>query len=113
MVHDGDQNKAGGDVGQACGTIGTASSVYCPCAPLGVCTPPYPYPSANPRTSIVFNESEVLRASVVDTEDGGCKAIQIRVYYNDEHALSLGVRRVIVKTGSATTTNNFTVSLPV
>jgi len=49
-------------------------------------------------TSIVFNESEVLRSFTVSV-------IMIapdpdRVWYNDEHALTLGIRSVIVKTTS-------------
>jgi uncharacterized repeat protein (TIGR01451 family) len=110
MVHDGDQNKSGGDVGHACATltIGTGSTggnpcpVTPPCQPLGPCSVKYPYPSENPLTSVAFNESEVLRAFIVSVANG-CQPNQIQVFYNDEHALSLGVRRVIVKNSNGTT----------
>ena len=67
----------------------------------------YPYASTNPLTSVVFNESEVLAAfntnvtGVTDT---------IRAWYNDEHALTLGIRRVIVKSSSGSTTNNYPIT---
>jgi hypothetical protein len=63
--------------------------------------------SANPRTSIVFNENEVLRGfsmSIVGQSD------TIKVWYNDEHALLLGIRKVIVKTASGSTTNDYPVT---
>jgi hypothetical protein len=67
----------------------------------------YPYSSSSPLTSIVFNESEVLRA----IEPAGSPPVGIvRVFYNDEHALTLGVRSVIVKTTSGTTTTDYPVS---
>jgi hypothetical protein len=68
------------------------------------CTIGYPYTSANPITSAVFSESEVLAAynSTSNT---------ISVWYNDEHAMILGVRRVIVKDAAgATTTTDYPVS---
>src|SRR5262249_30553680 len=46
----------------------------------------YPYPSSNPLTSIAFNESTVLRAANLDTVNGF-----FQLWYNDEHALALGV----------------------
>jgi hypothetical protein len=73
----------------------------CPCE-LG-----YPFQSSNPRTSVVFNESEVLRAfspNVANSND------TLKVWYNDEHALLLGVRRVIVKTASGSTTSDYPVT---
>ncbi len=67
----------------------------------------FTYTSGNPRTSIVFNESEVLRA--FDPPPGGTATAgqTIKVWYNDEHALTLGVRQVNVKNpgGSIQTTN--------
>ena len=70
----------------------------CPtnCGSITLCDPLYPYNSANPLTSVDFNESEVLRTNTV-TLTNGCVPSQIRVFYNDEHALTLGVRRLIVK----------------
>jgi len=77
-----------------------------PCNPLTTCTPPYPFASTNPLTSIVFNESEVLRAFTA-TVTNDCNARQIRVWYNDEHALTLGIRRVLVKPPAASVTNDY------
>jgi len=42
--------------------------------------------------------------------ESNCVPGQIRVYYNDEHALSLGVRRVIVKTAGGTTTTDYPIT---
>jgi hypothetical protein len=53
----------------------------------------YPYASSNPLTSIVFNENEVLRAIV---PSGGAPVASVQLFYNDEHALTLGVREVVV-----------------
>jgi hypothetical protein len=41
---------------------------------------------------------------------GGCNPTQIQVFYNDEHALTLGVRQVQVKTSSGTTTTNYPIT---
>jgi hypothetical protein len=51
---------------------------------------------------VVFNESEVLRAFIISVANG-CRPTYIQAFYNDEHALSLGVRRVAVKNASGTT----------
>jgi hypothetical protein len=53
---------------------------------------------------VAFNESEVLRAFRT-TVVGGCNPTQIQLFYNDEHALTLGVRQV--------NTNGVTVNYPV
>jgi hypothetical protein len=50
----------------------------------------------------------VLRALRVD-----CTAQTLQLFYNDEHALTLGVRQVQVKTSSGTTTTNYPVSMMV
>ena len=65
--------------------------------------------SANPLTNIPFNESEVLRASRLSV-DANCVPTALQVFYNDEHALTLGVRQVNVKTAAGTTTTNYAVS---
>jgi hypothetical protein len=65
----------------------------------------YPFPSSNPRTSIVFNESDVLAHAQLDTTDGF-----FNVWYSDEHALSLGVSQVTTITASGTQTSNYTVT---
>jgi hypothetical protein len=66
----------------------------------------YPYASNYALTSTVFNESEVL-ADIVPT--GGSYAV-VRVFYGDEHALTLGVRSIIVKSASGSTSTDYPVS---
>jgi hypothetical protein len=85
-----------------CSATGTATVVRapspCPCV-LG-----YPFDSSNPRTSVTFSESECLRAfspNVAGPND------TLKVWYNDEHALTLGVRRVTVKASTGTTTTDY------
>ena len=89
--------------------LGTATLVdegtsTCPLPP-GPCVLGYPFTSSNPRTKVVFNESEVLRSfapNLAGPDD------TIKVWYNDEHALTLGVRQVgikLVKNGPTTTTD--------
>ena len=55
----------------------------------------YPYQSDNPLTNVVFSETEVLRA--IDPS-GGVPLASVRLFYNDEHALTLGVKHVDVIT---------------
>jgi hypothetical protein len=85
-----------------------------PCIVLGSCTPPYPFPSANPLTSIAFNESGVLRTSIVAVATGTavCTPDHIELFYNDEHAMALGIRQVIVKNKApvGNVTNNYSLS---
>ena len=74
----------------------------CPCV-IG-----YPFASSNPRTSIAFNESEALRAfspNVAGATD------TLKVWYADEHALTLGIRQVIVKTSSGINTSDYPIEL--
>jgi Flp pilus assembly protein TadG len=78
----------------------------CPFA-VTQCVIGYPFSSGNPRTSVTFNESAVLRAFAPQIAGSGDT---IKVWYNDEHALTLGVRQVAVKTASGTTTSNFPVA---
>jgi hypothetical protein len=53
----------------------------------------YPYASANPLTDILFNESTVLAAIV---PSGGYPFASIQLFYNDEHAMTLGVQEAII-----------------
>src|SRR6266478_2483476 len=71
----------------------TPTPTFTPCGALSSCTPPYPFTSGNPRTSIAFNESEVMRAFRVSTTPDGCTPVQLQMFYNDEHAMTLGVRQ--------------------
>src|SRR5262249_255600 len=80
------------------------------CNPLSTCTPPYPFASANPLTGIDFSEREVLRAFTVSVVSN-CVRTRIRVFFNDEHALSLGVRRVVVISGGASNAIDYPISL--
>src|ERR1041385_1494513 len=50
-----------GNTNGCCQTV----TVITECAPLSACTAPYPFQSTNVLTSVVFNESEVLRAFTV------------------------------------------------
>src|SRR6185503_7943567 len=67
----------------------------------------YPFSSSEPRTNVIFNESEVLRAFTPAVAGRGDR---LKVFYNDEHALTLGVRRVIVKTSAGSTATDYPVS---
>ena len=67
------------------------------------CVIQYPFSSANPLTSVVFNESEVLRAFQPNFAGPGGR---IQLFYNDEHTLSLGVRQISVKDAGGTTVTN-------
>src|SRR5206468_10923409 len=64
------------------------------------------YPSGSPPalSSVTFSESEVLRVFGA-SPDG-----KIVAWYNDEHALTLGVRRVIVKKSIGTTTTDYVIA---
>src|SRR5207248_1065238 len=76
-----------------------------------VCTLGYPDASNSPRSATIFNESEVLRAFQPGGNSCATTGGTIRMFYNDEHALTLGVRRVITKDASGVVTS--TVEYPV
>jgi hypothetical protein len=63
---------------------------------------------------IAFNESEVLRAfrAVVDAACAGQPGT-LQMFYNDEHAMTLGVRRTQVTTCAGTTGTDYPVSMMV
>jgi hypothetical protein len=67
------------------------------------CTIQYPFTSPVARTSVAFNESTVLKAfrptGNVSAEPGQT----IQAFYSDEHALTLGIRQVTIKTSGGTT----------
>ena len=85
----------------------TAITLIVASSACATCTVGYPYTSTNPLTSISFSESEVLCAfntnvtGITDT---------IRAWYSDERALTLGIRRIIVKTSSGSTTNDYPIT---
>jgi hypothetical protein len=53
----------------------------------------YPFASSNALTDILFNESAVLAAIV---PSGGYPFASIQLFYNDEHAMTLGVQQTII-----------------
>jgi hypothetical protein len=67
----------------------------------------YPYASTNPLTSTAFNESDVLRAI---RPSGSWPNGVVQMFYDDEHALTLGVRQVVVKTSSGNTSTDYPVT---
>jgi hypothetical protein len=71
------------------------------------CVLRYPFASANSRTSLDFDESKMLRAYAPKTLGPGDV---LKAWYNDEEAMVLGVRRVVVKTAAGTTTTDYPVS---
>jgi hypothetical protein len=60
-----------------------------------------------PLTSVAFSESEVLRAI---QGSGGQPTATIRVFYSDEHALTLGIRQVVVTSAAGTMMTDYPVS---
>ena len=74
------------------------------------CNLSYPDNTNLPRSAVIFNESEVLRASDPGPASCGSTGSVIKLWYNDEHALLLGVRSVSVKTFSGITTTNYTIT---
>ena len=92
------------------GNVGGSSGAFT-CTPgvqqLVITDCGYPYASSNPLTSTVFNESEVLRAI---QPSGTWPNGVVSMFYNDEHALTLGVRNVAVKTAGGTTSTDYPVS---
>ena len=67
---------------------------------IGPCILGYPDHSNDPRSSVTFNESSVLRA--FNTYGSG-SSLRIAAFYSDEHAMELGIRQNTVKTASGTT----------
>jgi hypothetical protein len=78
------------------------------CPPCPTCAIPYPFASAEPRTSVLFNENEILRAFGADPVS---PTGTVRLWYNDEEAMVLGVRSVVIKTPSGNTTTTSPVSV--
>ena len=95
----GGMTSVGGSSGVFTCTAGVQQLVITDCG--------YPYASSNPLTSTVFNESEVLAAI---QPSGSWPNGVVSVFYNDEHALTMGVRSVVVKSASGMTTTDYPVS---
>jgi hypothetical protein len=92
-------NAGSGGAGVFTCTAGVQQAVITDCG--------YPTTTSNSLTATVFNESDVLRAI---QPAGNWPNGVVRVFYNDEHALTLGVRSVVVKSASGTTTTDYPVS---
>jgi hypothetical protein len=67
----------------------------------------YPAAAGSPLAAVAFSEDEVLRAI---EGVGGAPSGIVRMFYNDEHAMTLGVRSVAVKTAAGTTMTDFPVT---
>jgi hypothetical protein len=66
------------------------------------------YPSsASALSGTAFNEDDVLRAIVAGGSSSGGV---VKVFYNDEHALTLGVRSVVVTSPAGSTSTDYTVA---
>jgi hypothetical protein len=108
----GTAGNSSGGTGGAAGTIpiGGSTGVFS-CTPgreeLIITDCGYPNATNSPLSSTVFNENEVLRAI---RPAGSWPNGIVQMFYNDEHALTLGVRQVGVKTSSGTSTTDFPVT---
>jgi hypothetical protein len=67
----------------------------------------YPTTTSNPLTATVFNENGVLRAI---RPAGSWPNGVVQMFYNDEHAMTLGVREVVVKSSSGSTTMDYPIT---
>jgi len=90
----GSGGSGGGTAPSAC-TPGVVGTVITECG--------YPFASSNPLTDILFNESSVLAAIV---PSGGYPFASVQLFYNDEHAMTLGVHEAVINGVS----NSFPVS---
>jgi hypothetical protein len=90
--------------------VGDAGAVFA-CTPgveqLVITECGYPTTTSNPLTATTFNENEVLRAI---RPAGSWPNGVVQLFYNDEHAMTLGVREVAVKSSSGTTTTDYPVT---
>ena len=110
VTGDGGSSKAGPGKNGTGGTSGTgSSSVTCAPGVVGAIVTGcgYPYASDVALTSVVFNESEVLRAIRPSIDAAGGI---VTLLYGDEHAMTLGVRQVVVKTAAGATSTDYPVS---
>jgi len=89
----------GGTTGVYSCTPGVAELIITDCG--------YPTTTSNPLTATVFNENEVFRAI---RPAGSWPNGVVQMFYNDEHAMTLGVRQVVVKDASGTTMMDYPVT---
>jgi hypothetical protein len=64
------------------------------------------------RSNIPFNESEVLRAFRLTGVTENCIPATLQLFYNDEHAMTLGIRQTNVITPCGTTSSTITTNYP-
>jgi len=67
----------------------------------------YPTTTGSSLAKVTFSENEVLAAI---QPEGGAPQGTVRLFYNDEHALTLGVRSVVVKTAGGAAMMDYPVS---
>jgi hypothetical protein len=92
------QASYSGDVNNAPATSACTSE---PMRVIGPCSLGYPDSSNPGRSNLTFSESEVLRAFGTFSTDA--RGVRVALFYNDEHALELGIRQNSVKTSTGTT----------
>src|SRR5579863_6356961 len=108
----GASGATGGFIGSdaAVPVVGSSDGGYS-CTPgveeLVITSCGYPTTTSNPLTATVFNENEVFRAI---RPAGSWPNGVVQMFYNDEHAMTLGVREVAVKTSSGTATTDYPVT---
>ena len=75
------------------------------------CLVTYPDSTAVPRSTVAFSESDCLVGAFPGPMNcGAATPPQIKLWYNDEHAMTLGVRRVNIKTNSGTTSTDYAIA---
>lgn len=75
------------------------------------CTIGYPYQSANQATNLPFNESDILAYFSPKGNVSVSPGSALTVWYSDEHAMTLGIRQVVViDANGGTTTTDYALS---
>jgi len=103
VINGGTGNGGANYIGNYSPNVNVTPCAYPTPGTFGACG--YPDSSNLPRSADVFNESDVLAFADLGS---GCNIF--RAWYNDEHALTLGIRQVNIKTHSGTRTTNYPVS---
>ena len=99
---------AGGTTVNQTGTGGISNPAGCMPGMNGLQLTDCGYPMGTTGlAAVVFNESTVLEAVV---PSGGEPTATIAVFYNDEHAMTLGVRQVVLMSAAGSMMTDFPVS---
>jgi hypothetical protein len=102
------QTGGGGSSINPTGAGGSSTAAGCTPGQTGLQLTDCGYPTGTTGlASIAFSESTVLEAVV---PSGGEPTATIAVFYNDEHAMTLGVRQVVVKDANGSTMMDFPIS---